>query len=148
MKRGISILLVLCLCIGITACGQSAEATDDSIQIDKTTIYSLLNIKISSVEESPDLRTTFHIFPVKGGTFSNAKLTLKLVLNDGYHVKSLPGEEYKVDESGSWDQVTIDIVLPADGYYTFDGVFDYFYCTEDPIKGWSFENMSGTFVPA
>ena len=155
MKKTLAFLLALCLCVGLCACGQSTESTDvsiqkdDAIKIDNSTIYSLLNVKIYSVKEDYHLHTFFEIYPIKGGTFSNTKFTLKLILNEGCSVESIPSEKYTSEENNKYDYVYIDITLSADGYYQFDGLFDYFYGgTEDPIKTWSFENVSGTFVPA
>lgn len=148
MKKTIAILLSLCLCIGLCACGKAKNvepAEPTSIELTSKNISQYLNIKIGKpvdMGEAHRKTTTIEVYPLQAGDYNNVKLNL--------YIKDCDGDIDSVAGSDSWeyeDKQVIPISLPVDGRYsvevTIRNIWSNFWYVEEV----EIQNVSGTFTP-
>ena len=153
-----AMLLVLCLCVSLCACGQSNTQLNETepkvtepkkIVLNKDNIEDLLIVNISSYVQNRTRRAKIEIYPTQPGDFSNAKVAFS-ISRDLYvtDIKDIKGAQYKVEEfSYGGKYYVLEFTLPADGRHEIDIGFDVLFDTDEPISFLSFRESSGTFIP-
>lgn len=143
MKKTISLLLALVMCLSLCACGNNTSTNDanpinteeeenNAIELTTENIAEYLVIKyhysdkeVASIGSNATATVTIEIYPVAGGSFNNVKLILntsignhwKLAESDSSYkyLKTLTAEW----SDDTWQEMLItEIQLPADGKYT------------------------------
>lgn len=155
MKKALSLLLVLCMCISFCSCGsrddtpQETEPTKTkAITISYTNVSKYLNVKVSPYVQDSHRRAKVEIYPIQAGDFSNTTIYLKLKTDNVCSIYEIVGEKYeeskKSTERGCY---IVEIKLPVTGTYEFDVGFSCIFDTSEPIEKWEFDNARGTFSP-
>lgn len=151
MKKTIAILLVVCLCVGMCACGternDAPEANEPkSIELTSDNISQYLGIKIgkpADIDEQHHYGTTaIEFYPLQPGDFSNVAIELFIKDFDG-NISSVVGSESWDDEN----KQVIPFLLPSDGRYSIEvTIYDYWY-DRYKVEEVEFQNVSGLFTP-
>ena len=150
MKKAIVILLTLCLCVSLCACGNTKdiEPTEPtSIELTSENISQYLNIKVNEpTDESYYRWITFEIYPLQAGNFKNVEIELSLNVLHAYILNDATGAELKFTDEYPRNG-TVKFLLPADGRYEFDLKVKCLYGSDHPISKWEFNEIKGTFTP-
>ena len=155
-------LLVLCLCVSLCACGQSNTQLNETepkvtqpkvtepkkIVLNKDNIKDFLAVNISSYVSNRTRRAKVEIYPTQAGDFSNTKITLSLG-KDLYctGIKDIKGASYKVIDAEFGKYYQVEFTLPTDGRHEIDIGFEVLFDTDEPLTWHTFDKVSGTFNP-
>lgn len=155
MKKVLSLLLVLCMCISFCSCGslddapQETESTEtNAITISYANVSQFLNVKVSPYVQDRHRRAKVEIYPIQAGDFSDTTIYLKLKPDNVCSIYEIVGEKYETFKEGTASNYyVVEIKLPVTGTYEFDVGFSCIFDTSEPIKKWEFDNAKGTFFP-
>lgn len=163
MKKLITLLFAIVMCISLVACGEksTSKQTSNEIQLTVDNIYTYLNIT-GKYEDSYYERGVLYYssystvaletYGVQSGTFENVVLEVKAQLPDGHSV--LESWEVKTDDSAynATDPtiLSFSIRLPSDGRFndTHNIICEQ---NSDKLEGscdFEIVSVSGKFVPA
>lgn len=162
MKKIIALLLALCVCFSLCACGTTKNETPETtepkaIELTTENISQYLNIVIGEVIESTS-EVNYHdtapieIYPLQAGDFSNVEIELSIKIDREYVLEDAIGATLETEETESgWPRAgTLTFKLPADGRYKIDVKgwdWNGWASSDDGIYACEITRVSGTFTP-
>ena len=156
MEKIIALLLALCVCFSLCACGTTKNETPEttepkSIELTTENISQYLNIVIGEVVDTGDSidTTLIEFYPLQPGDFTNVEIVLSIKVDNDFELSSAIGATLETEEE-SEHKGTLTFKLPVDGRHKIDiklwdrlGWGD----THDGIYEYTFTSVSGTFIP-
>lgn len=157
MKKIIALLLALCVCFSLCACGTTKNETPETteskaIELTTENISQYLNIVIGEPVRVSDYNftTSMEIYSLQPGDFANVEIVLSIKTNNWSDLSSAVGATLETDEEAVHEYIgTLTCKLPADGRHKIDiNVWAYygeeFYAD---IEEYTLVSISGTFIP-
>ena len=155
MKKTISLLLAIILCLSLCACSDGTKAPAEvELTVDNINEYLAFEFDYSKVERESKIGLSFgytdltlSTYAVAAGSFSNAEITVEIPLTNGWSVSS--GDE-AYDENNS-DVLVCTFRIPASGTYTDTHDLIASVVFSDPDSSnirYTVTAVSGTFIPS
>ena len=154
MKKIITLLLVLCMCFSLCACGTTKSETPEttelkSIELTTENISQYLNVVTDEFVWTSTWSgiKTIEFYPLQPGDFANVEIVLSIKVKNDIELHSAIGATLETEGESEYIG-TLTFKLPVDGRHKIDialweqwgGVYNGFF-------EYTFTSVSGTFIP-
>ena len=147
MKKAIVILLTLCLCVSLCACGVKTDQSEESeesnvVTLNAENISQYLGMKIYEPEDDT---MKIEFYPLQGGSFSSAQITVLFDELYPAYIEKIIGATFESEDKYPREG-TIKFSLPADGRYEIELELWTAYGYADDME-FKLQDAAGIFTP-